>query len=162
VAVVEVVEGAVEDQRPVSWGCRLLWSWRWRRSGRGDAVIGGSVQQQPARRKARPRRHQPTPREAGAVPCTPDLAVPAQHVQQQLADDVLHGPTDRCPNLDASLPEPPVDVDDRGEGHCGEGELLPRATVTEERAVAGKGNSFPVPRVALKRTTGGRSRRAAA
>jgi hypothetical protein len=61
------------------------------------------------------------------VPCTPDLAVPAQHGQQQLADDVLHGPTDRCPNLDASLPEPPVDDDDRGEGRGGEGELLPRA-----------------------------------
>jgi hypothetical protein len=123
---VEVVKGAVEDHRPVSWGCRLLQSWRRQRSGLGGAVVGGSDQQQPARRKARPRHHQLTPQEVGAVPCTPDLAVSTRHGQRQLADDVLHGPTYGCPNLDASLPKPPADVDDRGEGHGGEGELLPR------------------------------------
>jgi hypothetical protein len=94
------------------------------------------------------------------VTCTPDLAIPAWHGQRQLADDVLHGPTDECPNLNASLPEPPADVDDLGEGHDGEGELLPHAMVTEERVMVGRGISFPVPWVAPKRTTGGRSQRA--
>jgi hypothetical protein len=41
-AVVEAVEGSAEDHGAVSWGCSLLSSWRWRRSGQGGAVVRGS------------------------------------------------------------------------------------------------------------------------
>jgi hypothetical protein len=57
----------------------------------------------------------------------PDLAIPAWHRHRHHADDVLHSPTDGRPNLNASLAEPSTDVDDRGEGSDGEGELLPHA-----------------------------------
>jgi hypothetical protein len=42
-----------------------------------------------------------------------------------LVDDVLHGPADGCPNLEAGLAQP--------------------SPMTEETVVALKGNSFPVP-----------------
>jgi hypothetical protein len=53
----------------------------------------------------------------------PDLAVPER--DGQVPDGVLHGPADGRPELGAGLAEPPADVDDRGDGGGGEGEVLP-------------------------------------
>jgi hypothetical protein len=69
--------------------------------------------------------HAVTHRRHGRQGRPPDLAVLTWQRHRHLADDVLHGPTDGRPNLDANLAKPPADVNDRGEGCDGEGELLP-------------------------------------
>jgi hypothetical protein len=92
-AVVEAVEGSAEDHGAVSWGCSLLSSWRWRRSGQGGAVVRGSDHFlsffSPKEEEGRT---------ASAVALSVDGGPRLTHVQLRMDDEILtHAQIDSCP-----------------------------------------------------------------
>lgn len=71
----------------------------------------------------------------------PDLDVSKQH--GQVPDGVLHvhGTTDGGAELSANLAEPPADVDDRGDGHGGQGEVPGRGPAPAPKGMTGRSMS---------------------